>query len=217
MNVLKYVSYGVYIVTSEFDKEKVGCVINTLCQINSKGIVTITINKDNYTNKVIRKAKSFAVSILKEDVSMDLISDFGFKSSQDVDKFKNVKWEYVNEIPVVLDCCGYIICDVENIIDAETHDIFVGRIKDGRVLSKDKPLTYAYYQEVKKGTTPPKASSFIEDKEEVKDNEEFKRYQCMICGHIYDEKVEGIKFEDLPDNWVCPKCKVGKDKFKRIS
>ena len=28
------------------------------------------------------------------------------------------------------------------------------------------------------------------------------KYKCTICGHIYDEAVEGTKFEDLPDNWV---------------
>ena len=30
------------------------------------------------------------------------------------------------------------------------------------------------------------------------------KYKCTICGYIYDEAVEGTKFEDLPDSWVCP-------------
>jgi rubredoxin len=32
------------------------------------------------------------------------------------------------------------------------------------------------------------------------------KYKCTVCGHIYDEAVEGIKFEDLPEEWVCPLC-----------
>ena len=41
------------------------------------------------------------------------------------------------------------------------------------------------------------------------------KYVCTICGHVFDEEVEGIKFEDLPDNWVCPTCGVGKDMFEK--
>ena len=41
------------------------------------------------------------------------------------------------------------------------------------------------------------------------------KYKCTICGHIYDEEVEGVKFEDLPDTWVCPLCGVPKSMFKK--
>ena len=27
------------------------------------------------------------------------------------------------------------------------------------------------------------------------------KYKCQLCGHIYDEEKEGVKFEDLPDDW----------------
>jgi rubredoxin len=42
------------------------------------------------------------------------------------------------------------------------------------------------------------------------------KYRCTICGYIYDDEVEGKKFEDLPDNWTCPLCSVGKDMFEKI-
>ena len=49
------------------------------------------------------------------------------------------------------------------------------------------------------------------------------RYRCTVCGYIYDpEKGDpdnGIKpgtaFKDLPDDWKCPECGVGKDKFEK--
>ena len=48
-----------------------------------------------------------------------------------------------------------------------------------------------------------------------------KKYVCDVCGWVYDESVgipeEGIaagpKFEDLPEDFVCPLCGVGKDMF----
>ena len=43
-----------------------------------------------------------------------------------------------------------------------------------------------------------------------------KKYVCLICGYVYDEEKEGVKFEDLPDTWVCPVCGVGKDNFQEV-
>ncbi len=41
-------------------------------------------------------------------------------------------------------------------------------------------------------------------------------YQCQVCDHIYDEEKEGVKWEDLPDDWTCPVCESPKSMFKRI-
>ncbi len=49
-----------------------------------------------------------------------------------------------------------------------------------------------------------------------------KKYVCLICSYEYDpgkgDPAAGIKpgtsFEDLPDDWVCPVCGVGKDQFE---
>ena len=40
------------------------------------------------------------------------------------------------------------------------------------------------------------------------------KYVCSICGYVYDPaEHDGIAFEDLPDDWKCPRCRKGKDKF----
>ncbi len=49
------------------------------------------------------------------------------------------------------------------------------------------------------------------------------KYRCTVCGYIYDpakgDPDHGIKpgtsFSDLPDDWKCPECGVGKDKFEK--
>ncbi len=58
-----------------------------------------------------------------------------------------------------------------------------------------------------------------------KEGTKMKKYKCTICGYIYDPKngdpENGIKpqtkFEDLPDDWVCPVCGVGKDQFEEVN
>ena len=50
------------------------------------------------------------------------------------------------------------------------------------------------------------------------------RWECIVCGLIYDEKegwpedgiAPGTKWEDVPDDWTCPDCGVGKDDFELI-
>lgn len=40
------------------------------------------------------------------------------------------------------------------------------------------------------------------------------KYVCSICGYVYDPaENDGVAFEDLPDDWKCPRCRQGKDKF----
>lgn len=51
------------------------------------------------------------------------------------------------------------------------------------------------------------------------------KYECTICGYIYDPAKgdhdngvpPGTKFEDLPDDWVCPLCGVGKKEFQKLN
>ncbi len=51
------------------------------------------------------------------------------------------------------------------------------------------------------------------------------KWECTACGFIYDpEKGDpekgiesGTPFEDLPDDWVCPQCGVGKEYFQKMS
>jgi rubredoxin len=53
-------------------------------------------------------------------------------------------------------------------------------------------------------------------------DEKLKKYQCSVCGYIYDPKngdpTQGVNpgtaFEDLPDDWICPVCGSPKSKFE---
>ncbi|MDR1421712.1 MAG: rubredoxin [Coriobacteriales bacterium] len=48
------------------------------------------------------------------------------------------------------------------------------------------------------------------------------KYVCSVCGYTYDSEVgdieldiaPGTAWEDLPDDFVCPHCGVGKDMFE---
>jgi rubredoxin len=47
--------------------------------------------------------------------------------------------------------------------------------------------------------------------------ENMQKYQCLACGWIYDPaENDNIPFEELPEDFVCPECGVGKDMFEPI-
>ena len=213
-SILNDLSYGMYIITTEINNKKVGCFINTAMQITSKSpVIAISLNKDNYTNEILKETRKCAISILSEKASSNLISKFGYFSSREINKFDDVNYQNIENLPVVLeDVCGYIIGEVMRVIDVDTHDIFLIKVLSTAKVLEQKPMTYRYYHEVLKGTSPKKAPTYQENEEKSKAN----RYQCTICGYIYDDSKEEIAFEDLPDTWTCPLCGVGKDKFIKL-
>jgi rubredoxin len=56
----------------------------------------------------------------------------------------------------------------------------------------------------------------------VREEKIMKKYVCIACGYIYDPEVgdpdngvnPGTAWEDVPEDWVCPLCGVGKDQFE---
>ena len=39
------------------------------------------------------------------------------------------------------------------------------------------------------------------------------RYECSVCGHVYDEEKEGRAWDSLPESWTCPVCDSAKSYF----
>ncbi|GAB5096632.1 rubredoxin [Caballeronia sp. HLA56] len=70
--------------------------------------------------------------------------------------------------------------------------------------------------ETLKDEQPPAARSHVES--------EFKQWVCVICGWIYDEATgdpehgvaAGTRWSDIPDDWRCPLCDVGKEDFALV-
>jgi len=50
------------------------------------------------------------------------------------------------------------------------------------------------------------------------------KWKCAVCGYVYDPETgdpdggiaAGTKFEDIPDDWVCPVCGASKEEFEKV-
>lgn len=217
-------TYGLFMAGAELDGKKSGCIINTAAQATSEPArVLLTMLKTNNTTSVIREKGSLAISILSINTPMDVIQNFGYQSSRDVDKFKNT--EHItdpNGNPYLKnDAIAYLSLKVSQTIDLDSHFLFICDVSEAEVLSEELPMTYAEYRNRKSGggqaVIKPTGESEIKAGEPAKK----KTWTCSVCHYVYDpdagdEKngiAPGTPFEELPDSWVCPVCKQPKSVF----
>lgn len=163
-NVFRNLSYGVYILSCEIDGKYTGCTVNSVMQVTSSSptLIALSVNKDNYTHTCIDKVKKFAISILSEESNPLSIGTFGFRSGRDFDKFSVISHTIIDGLPIIEDACGYLICEIKEKIETHTHTVFLAEVLNGDLLNTKKPMTYAYYHSVIKGTSPKNAPTYIE-------------------------------------------------------
>lgn len=222
---LRYCSYGLYVISSKRGDSLNAQIANTVVSVTSDPpTIAVIINRQNLTHEFMSESKAFAASILSQDTPVSFIGHFGFQSGRDVDKFKDIKYRSgETQVPIVIDnSLAYLEARVVDKLDVGDHTIFIGEIAGAEILQEGEPMTYAYYHQVKRGTTPKTAPSYIEEKKEA--TTEMAKYECIVCGYVYDPEEgdpdggikAGTPFEELPDDWVCPVCGADKDQFEKV-
>ncbi len=159
-------------------------------------LITVAVAKTNHSHKLLSENDRFALSVLGEDVDAKIIETFGFKSSKDIDKCTECQTTDIEGVPVLENSIGYMVCEKVDAIDAETHTIYIGRMIEADVLKDERPMTYAWYQEHKG------------DLVKVKTEENKTAWVCMACGYVYYG-------DEVPDDYKCPLCGLGKEYFKK--
>ncbi len=199
-------SYGLFVLSAKGGKEN-GCIINTGMQVTSNPLkISICINKSNYTLDMIIQSGKFNISVLSKDATFDIFKHFGFQTGKKVNKLPAFNTAYAsNGVPYIKDGANaYFSADVDKYVDLGTHVLIIASVTESKVLSNTPSLTYEYYQ----NNVKPKPKA-VSDKPNAK-----KVWVCKICGYTYDDNVEKVPFEDLPDTWVCPLCKHPKSDFE---
>lgn len=234
-------SYGVYLVASEFQEKKAGYIANTVFQVTSEPEqLAISCHKENHSTQTILDSGIFSVSVLKKEVNMKIIGDFGFMSSTDINKFSGINYiKGQSGAPIVMDSSvAWFDCKVVKSVDLGSHYLVIGEVLDSDEVSDGEPLTYQYYREKYRMFSPKNSPTYIEKSkldEEVQsiiveeragetDVTYFdgKKYICAICGFVYDPEegdptagiAPGTPFEELPEEYRCPICNAGKEYFQ---
>lgn len=231
------VSYGLYIISAQYDGKMTGYVANTAFQVTADPPrFAISCSKDNFSLDIIRKSGAFSISVLDKYSSAEMIGKFGYTSSATKNKFEGINYiTGETGAPIVIDeCIAWFDCEVEQEIVLDTHVIIIGKmVKNDLIDGAKEPLTYSFYRDVKKGLAPKNAPTYInkESTEEITTETEAGSskesagsvYSCDLCGYEYDPAEgdpdngipPGTLFEDLPDDWACPICGAEKEDFSK--
>lgn len=194
--ITRKITQGMYVLTTKGG----GCVVDAVSQVGGgdNPLIAVSVMKKNNTNELLKKTERFAISVLGMDVSPEIIKTFGFNSSRDIDKFENVNIEEVEGVNIIKDSLGYMVCEVIDKIENDTHTLFIGRMIEADVFNYIEPMSYGYYQEHKdellKVTTDAGKTAWI----------------CEICGYVYYG-------EKIPDDFKCPVCGVRREYFHKAA
>jgi flavin reductase (DIM6/NTAB) family NADH-FMN oxidoreductase RutF/rubredoxin len=224
-SALHKLSYGLYIVASVKDGQANAQIANSVFQITSDPpTLAVSINRGNLTWEYIKSSGVFTVSVLCESAPLPFIGNFGFKSGRGADKLAGISQQTgVTGAPIITDhTTAYLEAKVSHHLDVGTHTIFVGELVGADLLTEEKCMTYEHYHEVKRGTTPKSAPSYVPP--QPKEPAASPKYECIVCGYVYDPALgdpaggvaPGTPFAEIPADWVCPVCGASKDEFKPL-
>ena len=192
--ITRKISQGMYVLTTNGG----GCIVDSISQISmgDNPLITVAVMKKNYTNELMHNNSKFAVSVLAKDVNPEVIKTFGFNSARDINKFENMETIEVLNEKIIKDSIGYMVCEIVDRIENETHTLFIGKIIEADKFNDKEEMTYAYYGEHK------------DELLKVKTESGKTAWVCTVCGYVYYG-------EEVPDDYTCPICGVDKSLFKK--
>ena len=191
------IGYGLYVISCKDGAKDNAFICNTVVQVtDSPKRIAVTINKQNYSHDVIKNTGIMNVNCLNTNTPFDVFERFGFHSGRDVDKFSGFEaWNSSNGLKALTaDYINALISlKVVDVLDFDTHSMFICEVADAISLTDEPSMTYAYYH----ANVKPKP------------NAKKKGYVCKICGYVYENEL-------LPDDFICPICKHGASDFEAI-
>ncbi len=190
------IPYGLFVLSAREGGRDNGCIINTVTQVTDSPLrITVVVNKNNYTCKMIERTGVFNVSVLTQSVPFSLIQHYGFHTGADTDKFADGQgMRAENGVKYIeTHTNAYLSGKVISTVDCGSHLIFLADVTEAVVLSDAPSVTYSYYQEHIKPKPEKKAKGYV----------------CKICGYVYEGDC-------LPDDFICPICKHGSADFEPL-
>ena len=193
LDILKKITQGMYVLTTTGG----GCVVDAVSQVSGgdSPLIAVAVMKKNYTNELLKKNSKFSLSVLSKTVNPEIIKTFGFNSMRDINKFESIETVEVEGVNVIKDSLGYMVCEIIDSIDNDTHTLFIGRLVTSELYDDSDAMSYQYYQENK------------EDLLRVRTDNGNTAWICTLCGYIYYGA-------EVPEDFKCPICGAGKEAFE---
>ncbi len=187
------ITYGMYILSGKKDGIKYGRIVDAVVQQNfSPVIVTVSLMKTGYSVEQIDIGDKIGISTLSEDIEEKILYNFGMKSSNLFDKFKDIEYiESENGIPIVLtDAISYMECEVTDKKELEDHIMLYLKVINAKKINNKTALTYTYYFNNLKDKVMN--VNKIKNMKGVNKMLKFDFYYCPMCKNLVEVIDKGI-------------------------
>ncbi len=210
------ISNGIYVLGAVGNKGFVGSIIDAVSQVAvTPNLIIISCSNTSYTKECIEQSGEFSLSVLPKEVDPYIVATFGYQSSRMVDKWAQVNYDKIDCLPYIPNALAKIRARVKDKLEYPCNTVFVAEVIDAYDVREGEPLTYKYYREEFKNLCREAfdknnmtAAPVCTPTQHVVQK---KRWVCTLCEYVYDGD---IPFEELPDDWRCPLCGVGKELFE---
>lgn len=191
--ITRKITQGMYILTTNNG----GCVVDAVSQISSgdNPLISVAVMKSNYTNELLKNNKRFALSVVGKNTNPEIIKTFGYNSMRNINKFANIDTTQIDDIKIINDSLGYMVCEITNSIENDTHTLFIGKLIKCDIFKDEEAMSYQYFQDHK------------DELIKIQKEEGQTLWKCTICGYIHTG-------DNPPEN--CPLCGVLSDMFEKV-
>lgn len=148
---LQKLSYGLFILTTNYEGRDNGCIIDTAIQSSSDPItISLTVDKKSLTCEMLQKSEKCTISIIGKNADAELFRHWGYQSGRQVDKLKN--YPFIQRTPndtlaITNGTNAYLSINITTQLDLGSHILFIGTPIDAQILTDTPSMTYVNYTE----------------------------------------------------------------------
>ncbi len=142
--VLSTFVHGVYIIGAKEGDNINGMTAAWVCQCSfSPKMVAVAIAPERFTYELIERSGKFSVSLLR-DGQIELAKRFGEVSGRDKNKFSDVDYSLIEDVPVLTDCLCWVVCELDGKLKSGDHYIITGRVLKSKQVRLGSPLIFRW-------------------------------------------------------------------------
>lgn len=210
---------GLYVVGACNQPHFAGALVDAVTQISAEPpMIMLSMMNHSHTKSCIDKTNEFSLSVLPDDIDPFVVANFGFQSSFNIKKWEQVDYTIHHNLPYIKDSLAQIRLRVVDKIIYPHNTLFIAEVVETYETKQGNPLTYKYYREhlkpICEASFDNKSACKLENAPHEKGMKPLnlhKTWTCSLCMYEYNGN---IAFEDLPQDWRCPFCGVGKEMFE---
>lgn len=140
LEVFRRLTNGVYVVGVAHGGRRDAFTAAWLTQVSFEPLlIALSINPTHASHPILVAAGAFGVSVLGAG-QLELARHFGTQSGRTVDKLEEQRWETsAGGAPLLSDAIAHLDCRVVSRVPAGDHELVLGRVAGGRILTPDQP------------------------------------------------------------------------------